>query len=55
MPVSQEIWPPRKFGLPGPNFLGNLARGGPYFLGNLARGGPYFLVNMAPRSEIWPP
>ncbi len=23
--VSQEIWPPRKFGPPGPNFLGNLA------------------------------
>ena len=28
MPVAQEIWLPRKFGPPGPNFLGNLARGG---------------------------
>ena len=25
LPVSQEIWPPRKFGPPGPNFLGYLA------------------------------
>ncbi len=24
-PVSQEIWPPRKFGPPGPNFVGKLA------------------------------
>jgi hypothetical protein len=24
-PVSQEIWPPRKFGPPGPYFLGNMA------------------------------
>ena len=25
LPVSQEIWPPPKYGPPGPNFLGNMA------------------------------
>ena len=43
-PVSQEIWLPRKFGHPGPNFLGNLAPGGAKFP---TKFGPHF-GNLAP-------
>ena len=48
MAVSQEIWPPPKYGPPGPNFLGNMAPPGAIFPRKF---GPPF-GNLAPRPPF---